>query len=47
VNALEIKSTLDEERVVAPAPLFKQYPALIESAIPESEGLSAEPKLFS
>lgn len=47
VNAIEIKSTLEEERVVAPAPLFKKYPALIDSAIPEPEGLAAQPTLFS
>lgn len=47
VNALEIKATLEEERVVAPAPLFQNYPALIDSAIPEPEAAEAEPKLFS
>lgn len=45
VNALEIKSTLKERRVVAPAPLFEKYPALIESATPDTD--SGEPKLFS
>lgn len=45
VNALEIKSTLTEQRVIAPAPLFEKYPALIESATPETD--SGEPKLFS
>ncbi|HEV2884806.1 MAG TPA: DUF72 domain-containing protein [Pyrinomonadaceae bacterium] len=44
VNALEIKSTLTEKRVPAPAPLFEKYPALENSAKPEDE--SAEPKLF-
>lgn len=44
VNALEIKSTLVEERVSAPAPLFEKYPTLKESAVPEAE---AEPRLFS
>ncbi len=39
VNALEIKSTLEEQRVVAPAPLFRVYSRLVESAIPESETL--------
>lgn len=47
VNALEIKSTLAEERVVAPAPLFQKYPGLTDSAVPEGEGSKAEPKLFS
>src|SRR5215813_726500 len=28
VNALEIKSTLEERRVLAPAPLFSEYPRL-------------------
>jgi uncharacterized protein YecE (DUF72 family) len=44
VNALEIKSILTEERVVAPAPLFEKYPGLSESATPET-GV-AEPRLF-
>jgi uncharacterized protein YecE (DUF72 family) len=47
VNALEIKATLTEERVPAPATLFQKYPALVESAVPESEGAEAEPTLFS
>jgi uncharacterized protein YecE (DUF72 family) len=47
VNALEIKATLNEERVPAPAPLFKEYPALMESAVPEAEVTEAEPRLFS
>jgi uncharacterized protein YecE (DUF72 family) len=46
VNALEIKATLNEERVVAPAPLFANYPALVESALPESQP-DAESRLFS
>lgn len=45
VNALEIKSTLKEQRVIAPAPLFEKYPALIDSATPETD--MREPKLFS
>ena len=45
VNALEIKATLSEERVVGPAPLFPKYPELIDSAIPEAG--DAEPKLWS
>ncbi len=44
VNALEIKSTLREERVPGPAPLFKKYKTLAESAKPERE--SGELKLF-
>ena len=44
VNALEIKSTLKEEPVWAPAPLFEKYPALADSAMPEPS--VAEPKLF-
>jgi uncharacterized protein YecE (DUF72 family) len=44
VNALEIKSTLKEERVAAPAPLFEKYPALAESALPEDD--QPELKLF-
>lgn len=47
VNALEIKATLTEQRVVAPAPLLKQYPRLVESAAPESEIFEAEPRLFN
>jgi uncharacterized protein YecE (DUF72 family) len=35
VNALEIKSTLEERRVEAPRPLFDEYPRLSESAIAE------------
>lgn len=44
VNALEIKATLNEERVVGPAPLFQKYPRLGDSAIPESA--DGELKLF-
>jgi len=47
VNALEIKSTLEEHRVVAPAPLFEKYPALMDSAVPEDELSEVEPRLFS
>ena len=48
VNALEIKATLDEERVVGPAPLFLKYPALLDSAMPEESGEPKdEPLLFS
>jgi uncharacterized protein YecE (DUF72 family) len=39
VNALEIKSTIEEHRVVAPAPLFRVYSRLAESATPEGEVL--------
>jgi uncharacterized protein YecE (DUF72 family) len=48
VNALEIKSTLEERRVPAPPPLFEKYPRLANSAVPESalHG-SSEPTLFS
>ena len=46
VNALEIKATLNGERVAAPAPLFQKYPALIDSAVPEAGDADAEPKLF-
>src|SRR4029078_12708118 len=35
VNAVEIKAALKEEPVPAPAPLFKVYPRLKESATPE------------
>jgi uncharacterized protein YecE (DUF72 family) len=43
VNALEIKATLNEERVPAPAPLFQNYPRLSDSATPEA---AAERNLF-
>ena len=35
VNALEIKSTLEEKVVPAPRPLFEVYPRLEDSAVPE------------
>ncbi len=35
VNALEMKATLTEQRVPAPAPLFQKYPELANSAMPE------------
>jgi uncharacterized protein YecE (DUF72 family) len=47
VNALEIKATLSEEKVSAPAPLFKKYPQLEDSAVAEAETGGAEPTLFS
>jgi uncharacterized protein YecE (DUF72 family) len=46
VNALEIKATLQEERVLAPAPVFEKYPQLEESAVPETEADEGEPMLF-
>jgi uncharacterized protein YecE (DUF72 family) len=48
VNALEIKSTLQERRVPAPLPLLQKYPELMASVIaePPSEQ-SDEPKLFN
>ncbi len=47
VNALEIKSSLAEQHVPVPAPLFKKYPELIDSAMAEGEVAEAEPRLFS
>lgn len=48
VNALEIKSTIEERKVPAPLPLFEKYPKLADSAIPEtSTQSSTEPTLFS
>jgi uncharacterized protein YecE (DUF72 family) len=47
VNALEIKATLTEQLVPAPAPLFQKYPQLKESALPENETSEGEPMLFS
>lgn len=48
VNALEIKSTLEEQRVPAPLPLFEKYPRLADSATPErAPNDSSEPRLFS
>jgi uncharacterized protein YecE (DUF72 family) len=47
VNALEIKATLEERRVPAPAPLFAVYKRLAQSAIAESNlRASLEPQLF-
>ena len=43
VNAIEIKAALDEKRFPAPEPLFKVYPRLSESAIPDEP---EEKKLF-
>ena len=42
VNAIEIKAALVEERVPAPEPLFKEYPRLSESGVPDK----AEEKLL-
>lgn len=47
VNALEIKATLTEKQVPAPAPLFQKYPALMGSATPEADEPEGEPTLFS
>lgn len=48
VNALEIKSTIEERKVPAPLPLFEKYPKLADSAVPEtSPPSSTEPTLFS
>ncbi len=46
VNALEIKSTLQERRVVGPAPLFGGYPRLSDSAMPEPAQAKRELNLF-
>ena len=47
VNALEIKATLTEQKVVGPAPLFEKYPVLRDSAKPEADVTEAELRLFS
>lgn len=46
VNALEIKSTLVEHKIPAPAPLFETYPRLQESAVKEHEATSESAWLF-
>src|SRR6185295_15786278 len=46
VNALEIKATIEEEKVSAPAPLFEKYPQLEDAAVPEDDAGGAEPMLF-
>ena len=46
VNALEIKSTLEERKVAAPEPLFAGYRRLTESAMPETETAKSELNLF-
>jgi uncharacterized protein YecE (DUF72 family) len=47
VNALEIRATIAEQRVFAPAPLFEKYPDLSDSALPEQAEKNGEPRLFS
>jgi uncharacterized protein YecE (DUF72 family) len=54
VNALEIKSTIEERRVPCPLPLFEKYPQLADSATPEQTSPDSieptdrgEPTLFS
>lgn len=42
VNALEIKSTLEEKPAIGPAPLFEVYPRLSDSAVRET---ASEPEL--
>ncbi|HLO01090.1 MAG TPA: DUF72 domain-containing protein [Pyrinomonadaceae bacterium] len=44
VNALEIKATIEEERVFAPMPLIEKYPELAESVVPKPA--QVEPGLF-
>lgn len=46
VNALEMKATLTEQRVPAPAPLFQKYPELAESATTMPDATESEPTLF-
>ena len=40
VNALEIKSTIEEELVPGPGPLFEVYPRLKDSAVPDTQNRS-------
>ncbi|MGH9966881.1 MAG: DUF72 domain-containing protein [Pyrinomonadaceae bacterium] len=48
VNALEIKSILEEKHVPAPGPLFTKYPRLLSSAVADVDNSPAkEPQLFS
>lgn len=48
VNALEIKSILNGDKVPAPEPLFQKYPNLEEIAFPNSpQDQTQEPTLFS
>jgi uncharacterized protein YecE (DUF72 family) len=46
VNALEIKATLEERKVVAPTPLFGGYPRLSDSAVPEPDEAKRDLNLF-
>jgi hypothetical protein len=47
VNALEIKSILNGEKVPAPLPLFEKYPQLESVAVPEeAQAQPSEPTLF-
>jgi len=48
VNALEIKSTVEEELVPGPGPLFEVYKRLRDSALPESDSdtMTQAPSLF-
>lgn len=46
VNALEIKSTLEEQKVVGPGPLFERYPRLWDSAATEPCRTKRDLKLF-
>ena len=47
VNALEIKSVIEERPVPAPGPLFEKYPRLQDSATPEQVPLNErKSKLF-
>lgn len=47
VNALEIRSILDGNKVPAPAPLFEKYPQLNEVAVPrETSDETRDPTLF-
>ena len=48
VNALEIKSVIEEQPVPGPSPLFNKYPRLKDSAIPEEESsIQTKSKLFN
>lgn len=47
VNALEIKSVIEERPVPAPSPLFNKYPRLKDSATPDEETSDvSNPKMF-
>ncbi len=47
VNAIELKSTFAEKRVLAPGPLFAHYPQLAESAKPEPDAAQDDARLFA